>query len=484
MLGCNKLDTTDIGGDLIPPVDNVKTFDTLLTVDVRQVLLPDCTRVSNEDNLVLGHISLANDPVFGKTTANIYVQYKPGFYPFYLGAQKDTIQGYPNVGIDSLVVCLSYKGAYGDTAQPQRFEVREIGTASNFKDSVYDFYYLPTDANNLLGSVNVDLRKLKDTVRFRNGRDFAINQIRIPITNAAFLAKFASIDSAASGTNNAYYKDSLWRAFYKGFAISADQGAAYSKSIIYTNLNDPGSRLEVHYRKRPGVYNGGKVDTSFTSLSFARNASGSINASAYANHVVRDWAGSEVTSPAPGAVYLQTGPGIYDTLRINGLSTFPNSIIHRAELIMDQIPGLPFVDRDMLPPNYVYVDIVDSATKNYFRPLVYDLNPDAGYVGFPGTNNINFPYYGGFLRFKADPFGTRIGYYNVNLTRHVQGIVTRKEPNKTLRLMAPFELDYTKTISFFAKFRYVNSLAYGRVKLGDGTNTNYKMKLRIVYSKL
>jgi len=34
--GCSKLDTTDIGSDLLPAVDNVNTFDTVLTINTTQ----------------------------------------------------------------------------------------------------------------------------------------------------------------------------------------------------------------------------------------------------------------------------------------------------------------------------------------------------------------------------------------------------------------------------------------------------------------
>ncbi len=489
MVGCNKLDTTDIGSNLIPVVDNVNTFDTVLFVEAKAAYIPDSTRVSNQDNLVLGYISLANDPIFGKTTANLLVQWKPNFFPYYLGNPRDTIQGYPGTGIDSLVVCLSYKGFYGDSSTPQKFSVREILPASGFSDTVsYDFYYRPTPGQlgNELGSVIKAPKDMKDVVRFINGKDSVNNQLRIRITDPTFLAKFASFDSTRGGINNAFFNDTMYRQMFRGFAISADStNGAYGHNLWYSNLSDATTRLEVHYRKRPATYNAGKIDTGYSILPFITGGNATIRSSAYACNLTRTYTGAEIASPAADAIYIQTGLGTHDTLQIPALSSLPNSIIHRAELIMEQVPSLGTSDKTMLPPNYLYLDVVDTAAKYYFKPFPIDLNPEGAYTIFPGVDNINFNYFGGFLRYKTNPAGgDAIGYYNFNITRYVQGIVTRKEPNKTLRLFAPYELDYTKNLGFFAKYRFANSLAYGRVKLGNGINSNYRMRLRIIYSKI
>jgi hypothetical protein len=488
-VGCNKLDVTDIGSDLIPQVDNVKTFDTLLDVNTVQGFFADSTRIANTDNMALGYISPSYDPQFGRTTGNIFVQFKPNFYPYYLGNARDTIQGYPNTGIDSLVVCLSYLGSYGDSAHPQRFEVREILSSAGFKDSTYTFSYRPTSGqmSDVLGWAEVIPEKLKDWVRFTNKRDSVRNQIRIRITDANFLTRFASFDSSASSSNNAFRTDSLWSVFFKGFAITVDSSTG-GRSMLYTNLSDANTRLEVHYRKRPAVYNGGKIDSSFTILPFLPSTTITARYSPYANNIARTWffVGAEIATAPSNAVYIQTGPGTFDTLSIPGLRNFPNSIVHRAELLMYQIPSTSSNDDKLTPPNQLYLDLVDSPAKQFYSPFPIDLNPESGYFGFPGASNINFTYYGGFLRYKLDGFGVRHAYYNMNITRHVQGVITRREPNKTLRLYAPFEIDYTKNIGFFARYRYLNNVAFGRVKLGSGTNpdTNYRMRLRIVYSKI
>ena len=140
--GCTKLDTTNIGSDLLPAVDNVTTFDTILTINTSQgVFNLDSTKVASTDDHVLGKIS--NDPLFGTTTASIYAQFKPTFFPYYYGNAKDTI-----IGFDSVVLCLSYKGFWGDSiTQPLKLEVRQVALNAGGKwDSIYfskDINYAP-----------------------------------------------------------------------------------------------------------------------------------------------------------------------------------------------------------------------------------------------------------------------------------------------------------------------------------------------------
>ena len=92
------------------------------------------TKVHKNESHIIGNIS--NDPLFGNTTAEIYVQFKPTFYPFYFGNQGDTVLNTqsPFAGLDSAFVCLSYNGVWGDSSSftPQNFEVKQVSD-NNFR---------------------------------------------------------------------------------------------------------------------------------------------------------------------------------------------------------------------------------------------------------------------------------------------------------------------------------------------------------------
>ena len=137
--GCSKLDVTDIGGDLLPAVDNVNTFDTVLTINTTQGIFTDTPTITRQEDHVLGKIS--NDPLFGTTTANVFMQLKPTFYPFFFGTNtKDTINNSlaPGTRFDSVVLCLSYRGFWGDSTQPVNLQVKEIALNNGKWDSLYE----------------------------------------------------------------------------------------------------------------------------------------------------------------------------------------------------------------------------------------------------------------------------------------------------------------------------------------------------------
>jgi Domain of unknown function (DUF4270) len=467
-VGCSKLDTTDIGGDLLPAVDNINTFEEILTINTSQgVFNTDSTQVSRNEDHVLGKIN--NDPLFGTTTASIYAQFKPTFYPYYYNIPKDSL-----VAFDSVVLCLAYKGGWGDTiSTPLQLQVREVPYMLNNNgrwDSVTevkDINYAPVTGS-VIGNATINIPSLSSYFKYANGKDSAKNQIRIKLSSAFANSLFAR-DSNVVG-NNSFRSDSLYRVFNNGFAIEAN---GIGNALLYTNFNDAATKLEIHYRKK----NGATVDTTYSSFK--------VSVSSTANKIIR----SRPPFSSPDEIYLQTTPGTYANLSIPALATLSNRIIHRAEIIVEQIPDL--VTPLLSAPNFLYIDLKDTGTNNNYKPIYLDLNPAAiynpdniGVYGFFTNSNsgVDLSYFGGFNRDKKDPFGSgMIKYYNFNISRYVQQLVTRRTPNYALRLYAASNLKYPQ-YNFVVP--YFNRLADGRVKVGGGNNTNYKMRLRIVYSKI
>ena len=107
VLGCTKIDTTKLGQDLIPTVDNIHTFDTTLNVIAANFDDPNtCDSIVASDLHALGIIS--NDPLFGKTSANIYMELKPSVFPFAF-PDHDT----DSLFLDSAVLVLQYSHSFG-----------------------------------------------------------------------------------------------------------------------------------------------------------------------------------------------------------------------------------------------------------------------------------------------------------------------------------------------------------------------------------
>jgi hypothetical protein len=474
---CTKLDTTDIGGDQLPAVDNVHTFDTTLLINSSQGYFFDSTSAVGigEDHAVG---SIFNDPIFGRTTANIFMQVKPSFYPYYFGNAGDTM-----VSVDSVVLCLKYAGFWGDSATPVRLEVREV-VENQFRDSfakVNRVYYQPTLGASL-GSRDFDSRRLADTIRYTNGKNYSVNRIRIKLSQAWANQLFGRDSSSTSG-NNAFRNDSIYKRLYNGLAVVAN---GPGNGLLYVNIADTATKLEIHYKKRKS----GVTDTTFSSFRVNTSYGDVANnpPSSTGNYVSRNRSGFPAGNANSNEHYLQTAPGTFVNLNIPGLATFPNAIIHRAEITIEQVPGNLVTDSAFSAPNFLYLDLKDTGTANKYKPVYYDLNtgisydPDnkTGYY-FPTGGQIDFNYFGGYKRKKTDASGT-YNFYTFNISRYIQHQITEHRPNYGLRLWAPFDIFYPQYATELISFS--NNVAYGRVKIGSATNANHPIKLRIIYSKL
>ncbi len=484
-LNCTKLDTTDIGSDLLPAVDNVNTFADTLLINTTQGLFSDSTYINRTEDFALGAINY--DPLFGTTSAHIFMQLKPPFYPYYLGNAMDTITG-PGLGLDSIVLCIKYKGFWGDSTTPVHLEVREVNDITFGIDSINKSNpsnYQPT-LGAVLGSADIDVTKLGNYIKFSNGRDSVRNQIRIKLNQSWANQLFGRDSIAANASNNAFYSDSIYRRFYNGIAVMA---SGIGNGLMYANIADTATKIEIHYKRK----NKGKIDSVYTSLILNSTFTGPASnkpLSNTVNNIIRNRTGARISSPTPDELFLQAAPGSYVNLNIPGIAGLSNRIIHRAEIIIEQIPTDPVLDEKLYAPNFLYIDLKDTGT-NKWKPVYFDLSPSQSYdpdftsgnYFLPlGNPSIDFNYFGGYKRRKADLFGNQITYYNFNISRHVQQIVTKRTYNYDLRLYAPFNLIYPQYSGTYVPFS--NNIALGRVRIGSGSNPNYKMKLRIVYSKL
>ncbi|HEX2606164.1 MAG TPA: DUF4270 family protein, partial [Flavisolibacter sp.] len=168
--------------------------------------------------------------------------------------------------------------------------------------------------------------------------------------------------------------------------------------------------------------------------------------------------------------YIQSTPGSFATIRIPALDTFRNSTIHRAELIVSKLPAAE--EETFAAQNRLFVDRKNKGPKDTAFTLYNDFRADF-------TGGLGFAQFGGNL--QSD------NTYRFTLTRHVQGIVTRREPNDTLRLYAPLRSTlYDRNLAQFISVPVVSPVAFGRVIVAGGNYPDpaLRMRLRIIYSKL
>jgi len=455
---CQKInEATDLGDGLIPPVDNITTFEAILDIESDNKTYTDSNKVYFSDEQAVGFI---NDPLYGTTHADAYfnVSYgNPLINPF---INKDSV-----VAIDSVVLSLSYAGYYGDTNAVQTVRVFEIAQNAGFNDTtVYKYNhpdFLTTGAE--LGSKSFQVKNLDDSILHIRKRDTTklVNVIRIPLSNQLG-NRFKLYDTTFSA-NGGFRSDSIFKTLFRGLAIKADNsGNALTYIAPSDNIN---TKLTIYYQvKKSGV-----IDTTF--VDFLHSTGGN------ANLVNRNPAGawnSYLTNGTPNddLIYLQSTPGSYASLRIPALDTFRNVLVHRAEIIANPIRSTQ--DDIFLQPQALILDRLNTAgdTASTFDADMSISNNFSNY-----TYEINS--FGGFL--KSD------STYRFNISRYVQNMVTRRTGNQLLRLYAP-----VRTFLYSPGYNAINQIyigdkvGYGRVLIAGGNyvNPDKRIRLRLVYSRL
>lgn len=465
---CKKInEATELGSGLIPAVDNVNTFEMTLSTQTKNRLYTSDSSYFGfngfgvvNDDAVIGNIT--NDPEFGSANAAAYFTIAPssGTYPFYA---KDSFPV-----IDSVVLSLAYRGAYGDTAAGSNlnFEVSEIAQGSHFSDTLFYHYKHPDFATSgVIGSKTFALNQLKDSfqvVRKVGDTVKMANVLRIPL-NTAWAQRFLNYDTSSS-SNGAYHSDSI---FYKAFSGLAVKASNSGNTLAYFGLYDhTKTSLTFYYRvKKSGVYVSDYVSFIHGSNRPQANVIKKIPGGGYASYLNNGGSSDD-------KIYLQSppGPGSIASISIPGLDTLSNKIIHRAELIITKLPSVQENKFAAMPALFL-----DQTTA---LDTAYSITDDL----FSGGTNLSpsFSVFGGLLR--AD------NTYRFNITRHVQEIITNKKPNYLLRLYAPFHaLIYASPENL--RKRPVGVLAepaYGRVVLAGGTyaDARLRLQLHIIYSKI
>ena len=457
---CTKIDATSIGGGIIP--DNVSTFDSTISVVAVNYdsVTTFCDTLYRHSEHALGVIS--SDPKFGKSTASIFTEFKPASFPFSFPQKRDSLIG------DSVVLILQHTKTFGDSTISQKVNVFQLEQNPFKVDSSYTSCYTFPYDNFLLGSTIYTPKHFSDTNR--NFFDTSINELRIKLSKE--YAGLLFFQDSSTAFNN----DSVYKLKFPGFAIVPDVSFG-GNAFSYFNLDSSHTRLALYYRYTKN----GIKDTAVTYFNFT-------GLSGEANQITRNRSGAEINShlthnPAGDQlVYIQTSPGTYADIKVPGLNGLSNRIIHRAELIMESQPINPLDPFEA--PYYLYLQEKDSSFNSTYHTIPCD---------FSVINNTpNLSSFGGYRTTTHDNLGNSVNQYTFNITRYLQNFITLKRSDMQLRLTAPTHIfsyfgfnDYCNqtTLPFNIPF---NANAFGRVVLGGGNHPDpqYRMRLRIIYSKI
>ncbi len=467
---CKKInESTELGYDLIPPIDGVNTFDTSLSIISDNFLFNDSTETDFADDLAIGTIT--NDPEFGTTRADAYITLRPIVY----GGVPFLTRVMDSLTVDSVVLQLAYKGAFGDTMTPLTYTVQEVDDNSDFHDTAFYRYSHPDFALEplVLGSKTFSISQVNDSIPVIRPRDTTkvANVVRITLNN--YLGtRLMSFDTTG------YKDDSTFKERFKGLAIKSDPGTG--NALAYFSANDVNTKLTVYYKARINgvdsssraefvhIYVAPQTEVKRTAPVNFRHGQANLikrtNSGNYAAYLANG-------NPSDDQVYIRTAPGSYATLKVPGLSGLPNAVVHRAELIVYKIPSA--LDNIFTPPARLFLDKINDAGDSayVFHKDLYNNSGALQFNVFGGTPDAN-------------------GIYKFNISRHVQDVLTRKDPNYAIRIYAPMRtrLYFPPITGQKTPFEYqvLTQPANGRVVLAGGNypDASRRMRLRIIYSKI
>ncbi len=474
---CTKLDTTSLGGDLIPGSDVLSTDTLLVPVSTTSIIENDTTVIDKNDQHIIGFI---NDPIFGTTTAAAYFQMLPTLYPFSYPVKKDSLF------LDSIVLSLAFNGAYGDTSAVSKVSVYKI-TDPGFKSSKRYFVNegLNFSTADFLGSKTFKSTDLRNGYKLLYKTDSVFNQLRVKLDNS--LGRLLLDQDNITG---AFRNDSIFKAFLNGLVVVPDSITS-GNVINYFSLANASSRINLYYRytKRTGG-----LDTTVNTFTFISDTIRSANA----NKIYRNYTGSisapHLTSGLPSSLaYLQTAPGTGIKIKAPSLAALAGEkyIVHRAELVVRQIfQGPVSIEKYLFQPSIHLFTIgadgknasIPFDSTNYFvPPSNFDFFRN---VFLADISNISSQRYaGGEPNFFTDASGNTVAEYRMNMTRYVQNIITGKATLRDFKLEAPYFANFGFSPYNISSAGSLNPLAYGRVQVGGGTHPQYPMFVRIYYSK-
>ena len=388
-----KEDSGTIGMGIMPEDEFLNTdyFDT--TTIVAHSALHDSLITSNVSINMLGYL---NDPVFGKTQAEFYTQFR-------LSAYIDESVGFgENPAADSLVLTFVYAGYYGDTLKSFKVNVYELDENMSKNENYYSVSSLKYKGVNLTENPNLYISPRPTTQQDTSASTYSLT-IRLDKSLA---------DRFIAQPKSTYASDAAFLNYFKGLFISAEEIPGNDGCMVSLNTTHSSSRLTIHYHNSQTnnltySFNLNDSTAHFGSFNHFNNYVG-------ANSNLREQLTGNQTSTKE-VLYGQAGAGIKVVLNFPYLrETFNNQkvIIHRAALVIshkdDALANYP-------PPSTLTMTYTDPETGTSY------LLPDY-YLGLQND------YFGG-------TYNQQKKEYSFNITQYIQALADGRADNFPLNLL-------------------------------------------------
>jgi hypothetical protein len=225
---CTK-EPDQIGTSIIPPTDKLQYGrDTTIVIEAYSVL-EDSVRTDETSQNIIGSYW---DPIFGITTAGIYTQLSLPFVGHSFGT---------NPTIDSAILKLALKGAYGDSTSYLTINVYELLDTISYGGTYYSTNSIAHSAVPLASKSLI--ARPYDSVYIDSVKYAPHLRIRLDQSAPNFIQKLFSTPTEALGENAEFIQ------YMKGLYITAEDANMPGKgSLLYVNLESTLTELILYYK--------------------------------------------------------------------------------------------------------------------------------------------------------------------------------------------------------------------------------------------
>jgi hypothetical protein len=359
------------------------------------------------------------DPIFGKSTASIYSNFR----------LTTTNATFPDAQFDSLILTIQYDtlGHYGGNPSDFSMQTWEVYRVTESIVPEQEYY---TDKNFALGdllAMHSFVPQIYDSISVQGVLRKPHLRIRLDDALGQELLNPAT---------NIYENNTVFKDFLKGVCIKPKAGASNS-AIIRFLPNASLTKLTLYYRDSSNVsrtYDYLSDGDSESVLSFAQNYNGT--------RVLEN-------NQSDTIVYLQGMNGVSTRLEFPFLENFDDIIVNKAELYL-----YPAGEEDRAYPIPIQLFCLEKTSDNNYL-LVDDISNSIN------RNSLN-PYliFGGTLKYDGDK-----RYFRMNLSKFFQRMVDDETTEKAV---------YIQTASVTES---------GRMLLANEKSETLKAKLYLTYTK-
>ncbi len=380
IIGCKKGDE-GLGKNLLPGSSAVynRNYQEVGTIN-SYTFTDEKIRV---DRPGFNYVGSFNDPLFGRTEGNFAAQLRLNSNPAF---DKTAI-------LDSLILRLTYKHIYGDTATQQTLKVYELTGDLSFDAKYLSSFNLKSLASSVpIGTVSFIPKFKTDSAKI----DTTIQYVRFKL-NPSVGTRLLKMDSLKMISNEEFLTN------FKGIYVEA---TPVSRKGTLIGLSPTSTALGLYYHT-----------ATKDSLFFPYNVtSNSANVAAFTHDYQKSLFATKLNQEVSQdtLTYLQPLGGTKVKINIPSLNKWRDStqyVISKASIVF-------------------YVDTLATDAQRYTMPsrLYLKFMDKTGTEVFPKDSELSSSYYGGI-------YDAATASYTFNITRHLEQIIKQEVESTSFYLV-------------------------------------------------